>query len=168
MLAVTAVNECHWCAWYHADLAEAQGMSPEQVRSMLSGTVPDGVPDAELPALGYATHFAETGGKPDPRLRADLDARYGTATATDIELVIRAILFGNLTGNTYDACLARLRGHPVPDSSLAFEALYFLVGTPFFLFDLVRFRKRRDPWSRREASDDTHVEAVLPAPLKRR
>jgi hypothetical protein len=87
------------------------------VCGLFAGTVPDGVPDAEL--------------------------------------VIRAIMFGNLTGNTYDACLARLRGHPVPGSSLAFEAFYFLVSTPLFLRDVVRFRKRRDPWSRREASHGT-------------
>jgi AhpD family alkylhydroperoxidase len=155
MLAVTAVNECRWCAWYHIDSAEKQGMSPDDIRSMLSGTVPDGVPDEELPALAYATHFAESGGQPDPRLRADLRARYGTATATDIELVIRAIVFGNLTGNTYDACLARLRGHPVPDSNLAFELFYFLASTPFFLRDLVRFRRHRDPWSRQKTSHGT-------------
>jgi hypothetical protein len=129
-------------------------MSPDDVRLMLSGTVPDSTPDEELPALGYATHFAETGGRPDTRMRADLHARYGTATATDVEIVIREIMIGNLTGNTFDVCLARLRGHPVPDSSLAFEVFYFFVSAPFFLFDLVKNRKRRNPWPRGEAPDD--------------
>jgi hypothetical protein len=63
-------------------------------------------------------------------------------------------MFGNLTGNTYDACLARLRGNPVPDSSLGFEVFYFIASTPFFLRDLLRFTRRRDPWPERETSED--------------
>jgi hypothetical protein len=61
-------------------------MSPDEIRFILSGTVPDGVPDDELPGLGYATHFAEPTGRPDPRMRADLYARCGAETAADIEM----------------------------------------------------------------------------------
>ncbi len=132
MLAVTAVNGCRYCSYGHAKAALASGVSQEEVDLLLSGEV-DHVGPEEAPALFFAQHYAESNGHPDPEMVQRLVETYGPEKARDIQAYIRMITMGNLTGNTYDALLSRLRGRPAQESSLGSElaTLALLgIGTP--------------------------------------
>jgi AhpD family alkylhydroperoxidase len=107
MLSVTCVNGCRWCSFAHSRMAMSAGLGPDDVRGLLAGVV-DGAPESELAALLYAQHWAETGGRPDPAVRARLVGTYGPAGAEAIERVIRTINTANLVGNTVDRVMGRL------------------------------------------------------------
>lgn len=106
ILTVTAVNQCRYCAYGHTRLALRAGVQGEEIESLLGGAIPD-VPAREIPALLYAWHWAESDARPDPELRQSLEETYGLETAAAIEVVLRAIRIGNLTGNAFDALLCR-------------------------------------------------------------
>jgi len=132
MLAVTAVNGCRYCSHGHARMALESGVSQEEVDLLLGGDVGHASPD-EAPALFFAQHYAESAGHPAPDMVEKLIHTYGQERARDILAYIRMITLGNLTGNTFDALLSRLRGRPAQDSSLGSElaTLALLVlGTP--------------------------------------
>lgn len=109
MLIVTGVNQCRYCASYHSQAAQLSGLSPEEVALLLGGST-NTVPEAELPALQYAQHWAEAAGQPSSDFRSQLVAHYGEDQAQAIERVLRTIWMGNLLGNTWDAILFRLSG----------------------------------------------------------
>ena len=125
MMVVTAVNGCTYCTWFHAQEAAASGMSSDEIAAMFNLQFESTATEHELPGLLFAQHFAETNRNPAPEMSARLDAFYGEATARDIMLLIRAIFFGNLLGNTFDAFPARLKGQKAPGSSAVFEALFW-------------------------------------------
>lgn len=107
MMAVTAVNGCRYCSYYHAHQAAKQGMAPAEIKALGDGLFQD-CPDPELPALLYAQHWADTDAHPDPVARERLLAMYGPTLAEAIELALCTIRVGNLLGNTGDYALYRL------------------------------------------------------------
>jgi len=139
MLAVTAVNGCRYCSYGHAKAALKSGISPEEVNLLLSGEVGHVSPD-EAPALFFAQHYAESGDHPDPEMVQRLEETYGQEEAQGILAHIRMITFGNLSGNTFDALLSRLRGRPAEGSSLGSELatlVLLVLGTPLLALGIV-------------------------------
>jgi AhpD family alkylhydroperoxidase len=104
MLAVTAVNGCRYCSFFHAEQALKAGLADGEIRDLCAGSVGH-CPEDELAALLYAQHWAETGGQPDPEVRAQVRRLYGEEQAEAIELSVRLIQAGNLLGNTFDYIL---------------------------------------------------------------
>jgi AhpD family alkylhydroperoxidase len=133
MTVVTAVNGCRYCAWFHAREAVASGLDPEEVRSMMNLQFHADASEEELPALVYAQHYAETRGNPDPEMKAKLVAAYGEKKAEQVQTVIRMITFGNLSGNTFDAFLSRMKGVKAEGSNPLFEFIFFIFGAPLLL-----------------------------------
>ncbi len=109
MMAVTAVNGCRYCNYYHTWLALRMGFERAEIENLLGGEVRNPEPE-ELTALLYAQHWAEQNAKPDPELREKLYIQYGRDRARMIEIVLRMIRLGNLSGNSYDYLLFRLSG----------------------------------------------------------
>lgn len=109
MLAVTQVNACRYCSEYHAKLALKTGLSHDEVRQLLDGDAGQ-CPPEQLTAVLYARHWAEAAGNPDPDIRQTLIETYGAAKVAAIEMVLRMINIGNLSGNTFDYILYRLSG----------------------------------------------------------
>lgn len=109
MLAVTQVNECRYCTSFHTKLALKTGLSPDEVQQLLEG-VADQCPPDEITAILYARHWAEEAGHPDPESRDKLIETYGAAKAAAIEMILRMINAGNLSGNTWDYILYRIFG----------------------------------------------------------
>lgn len=109
MLAVTQVNACRYCSEYHAKLALKTGLPPDEVRQLLDGDA-DQCPPEQLTAVLYARHWAEAAGQPDSDVRQTLVETYGVAKAAAIEMVLRMINIGNLSGNTFDYILYRVSG----------------------------------------------------------
>ena len=125
MVVTSAVNECRYCSWFHAQQAVASGVSADELSDMFRLHFQASASPRELTALLYAQHFAETNKNPDPDMTARLFEDYGERTAKHILVLIRTIYFGNLFGNTWDAVLSRFKGKPAEASSKTFELVFF-------------------------------------------
>ncbi len=130
MLVTTAVNGCVYCAWYHAKLTVKSGVDRNEVKNLLKLQFDANSTDFETMGLLYAQHFAETDRKPDKEMTDKLFEFYDKETAEDIILYIRAIYFGNLSGNTFDAFLSRFKGVKAENSNVLFEFFFFLFSVP--------------------------------------
>ena len=106
-LAVTQVNGCRYCSYYHAQQALLNGVSEEEIRELGDGLL-DRCPQDELTALCYAQHWAETDAHPADEARARMLETYGAETTSQIDLALRMIRIGNLTGNLFDYITFRL------------------------------------------------------------
>jgi len=107
MLAVTAVNGCRYCSYYHARQALVVGISAEEAEGLATGVM-DGCPAEQLPAVLYAQHWAESDGRPEPAARARIVELFGAPATEAIELALHTIRIGNMAGNTFDYVLYRL------------------------------------------------------------
>ena len=101
VMAVTAVNGCRYCSYFHAKEALKAKVPQEEIDMLLSGSV-DGCPREEAVALLYAQHWAESDGDPDSEVVQRLLETYGSEKAEAIDVVLRMIRMGNLVGNTWD------------------------------------------------------------------
>jgi AhpD family alkylhydroperoxidase len=134
MLAVTEVNGCRYCSYFHTQVALKSGMDEGEVRQALSGDFSN-APQEELPAMMFAQHYAEYAGKPQPEMLAKLVETYGEEKAAAILGYIRAIMMGNAWGNAFDSLRVRLKGHPNPDMTFGKE-LAVIFG-PFYMLPVV-------------------------------
>ena len=107
MLAVTSVEACRYCSFFHSKLALKGGISQEEIGSLLSGDFDD-CPEDEAMAIFYAQHWAESNGRPDPEATSKLGEIYNSEKVEAIHLLLRMIRFGNLSGNTWDYFLYRI------------------------------------------------------------
>ena len=108
MLAVTGVNQCRYCSYFHSALALRSGVPPEELAELTAGALPGGCPEEEQIGVLYAQHWAEQDARPDPAARERLVVAYGEEKAAVIESLLHMIRIGNLTGNTFDYWLFRL------------------------------------------------------------
>ena len=131
MLAVTEVNGCRYCSYFHSKQALEAGLSPEEVKQLANGDLDD-IPPAQLPAVLFAQHYAETVGKPETALVSKLFERYGQVDSRAILGYIRMIMIGNSYGNAFDAFRHRLKAKPVRESKLSHE-LGILLGVLVYL-----------------------------------
>jgi AhpD family alkylhydroperoxidase len=131
MLAVTAVNGCTYCAWFHSKEALEAGLDQNDIKLLLSRQFVQ-MEDKEYPALAFAVHYAETDQRPDSDLLNNLFEVYGNEAATEIMLKLRQIYFGNLCGNTFKAFLSRLKGVKAENSFWLNELIIFVVVLPLF------------------------------------
>jgi AhpD family alkylhydroperoxidase len=109
MLAVTAVNGCRYCSYFHARQALVVGIPAEEADALAAGVM-EGCPPEQLPAVLYAQHWAESDARPDPATRQRIVELYGAETTEAIELALHTIRMGNMAGNTVDYVLYRLAG----------------------------------------------------------
>ena len=107
MMAVTTVNGCRYCSYFHAKQALKSGLPQEEISQMMSGDV-DGCPEEEAVAVIYAQHWAESNTHPDPEAIQKLQEKYGFEKVEAIHLVLRVIRLGNLLGNSWDYLLYRI------------------------------------------------------------
>ena len=107
MLAVTAVNGCRYCSWFHTRQALKNGLAEEEIRNLLAGDVANFPPD-EAVALVYAQHWAESDAHPDPEAVERLQQTYGPQKTEAIHLILRMIRLANLLGNSWDYLIYRI------------------------------------------------------------
>jgi AhpD family alkylhydroperoxidase len=107
ILAVTAVNDCRYCSYFHTGQALKSGISPEEIEMLLSSTI-DNCPDDEKLAVVYAQHWAETDAHPDPEAFKRLEEAYGVEKTAAIHLILRMIRTANLLGSSFDFILYRM------------------------------------------------------------
>jgi AhpD family alkylhydroperoxidase len=107
MLAVTAVNGCRYCSYFHTRQALKSGITPEETRGLLAGEVAN-CPSDEVVAVVYAQHWAESDAHPDPETVQRLQQTYGPQETEAIHLILRMIRMANLLGNSWDYLLYRM------------------------------------------------------------
>ena len=131
MVAVSGVLGCKYCTWLHSEMALSHGVEAGDIQRLLSSELGD-FPEEEAVALAFAQHYSETGGNVREEARQKFYKYYGRKKARDILGYIQIIYFGNLSGNTVDALLERLKGHPVEGSNSWEEMFVFLLSMPYF------------------------------------
>ena len=102
MLAVTEVNGCRYCSYFHTQVSLKAGLKKEEIKRTLDGDFKD-APQEELAALYFAQHYAESAGKPNLEAVQCMKDAYGEKKAQAILAYIRAIMIGNAWGNSFDA-----------------------------------------------------------------
>jgi AhpD family alkylhydroperoxidase len=108
MLATTAVNECQYCTRFHRGIAREAGVDSDVIDAILEEDIDSAVDEDERVALLFAQRYAETDEDPGEEAIAEIEAEYGPEMAADVRAYVRAIYFGNLLGNSYDALKYRL------------------------------------------------------------
>lgn len=127
MMAVTEVNGCRYCSYFHSQVALKAGMEKQEIERTLVGDF-DMAPAEELAALYFAQHYAETAGKPQAEALHCLIDTYGEAKSRDILAYIRAIMVGNAWGNMFDSLRLRVKGKPTNGVTL-WDELSVVFGT---------------------------------------
>ena len=130
MLVVTSVNGCTYCEWFHAKMAKRSGISNSEIHDLLNSQFNISAKEDEIPALIYAQHYAETNRSPDKQMRNDFIEFFGNDKSRAIEVNIRTIWFGNLSGNTFDAYRSRRKGKKAQNSNAIFEFFFYLISYP--------------------------------------
>jgi len=139
MLAVTEVNGCEVCSYYHVSVALKEGMSNHEISAMLNGSDRH-IPEEEGIGIMYAQHYADQRGKPDPEIWGKVVSEYGEKKAAAIAAAIKIIMAGNIYGMALGAMGNRLKGKPVKKTTLGYElGVIFgvLVFVPLSLVKLV-------------------------------
>lgn len=125
MLAVTEVNGCEVCSYEHTKSALEMGMSSEEIKNILTGTVDD-IPVEQLKAIMFSQHYAETKGAPTKDTWDEIVQTYGEETSLGILGAIRMIMVGNSYGIALSAFKSRLKGTKIEQSSLSYELTMLL------------------------------------------
>ncbi len=131
MLAVTEVNGCRYCSYFHTQVSLKAGLKKEEISRTLDGDFKD-APQIELAALYFAQHYAESCGKPNPEAVQCLLDAYGIKKSQAIVAYIRAIMVGNAWGNMFDALRSRIKGSPMAGFSFCDE-MGVIIGPVIFI-----------------------------------
>ncbi|HHO77263.1 MAG TPA: carboxymuconolactone decarboxylase family protein [Deltaproteobacteria bacterium] len=134
-MAVTSVLGCRYCTWLHTEMALSHGVDPQELQKILSGEI-GSFPGEHSVALAFAQHYSETGAVPDKNAKRRFYEFYDHETANDIVLYIKVIYFGNLSGNTIDALIGRIKGRPNEASRLLSEIVISVLLGPYYLIIL--------------------------------
>lgn len=135
MLAVTEVNGCEICSYGHTKFALEEGMSNEEIKSILTGNL-EKIPSDEMPAILFAQHYADTKGHPTKEAWNRIVLEYGEEKALGILGAIRMIMVGNAYGIAISALKNRIKGEKSGKTSLSYELkiiLSFILALPVSL-----------------------------------
>ncbi len=143
MLGVTAINDCRYCAWGHSHWAFSQGVPLEEVNQILSNqddSLKASNP-SEAAAILFGQHYAEHLGQLDPDSVLNLRNHFSQAQVREIVAFVYFITFTNLSGNTVDAVLERVRGKGRPITVVEGVAGVVLAPLLLLLVALVKLGK---------------------------
>ncbi len=133
MLAVSAVNGCRYCIWFHGSLLLSKNVTAEEVLGILHPLPGQHASTEEAVALLFAYHYADTERAPAPEMAEQLREHFGSDIACDIIGHLDMIYFANLIGNTFDAFLDRLRGKRRASGGFLFELMVAVLSAPIVL-----------------------------------
>ena len=116
MLGVTAINDCRYCAWGHSHWAMINGVTLEEVNQILTGQDDSLLAEdpAEAAAILFGQHYAEHLGEIDLDSVKNLRNYFTQTQIREIVAYVYFITFTNLSGNTVDAVLDRIKGKGRP------------------------------------------------------
>jgi len=132
MLAVTEVNGCEMCSYYHTKEALKSGMSEKDIQNMLQGELGE-IPEEESVAIFFAQHYAESSANPDAEAWQRVVEFYGEEKAEMMLAYIKVIMMGNVYGLAAGSFLNRFKGVQVNKrSSIGLELSILLSVIIFF------------------------------------
>jgi AhpD family alkylhydroperoxidase len=144
MLGCTSVNDCRYCDWFHTQMALKNAVDLDELNQFLANPEGTSLPEDTAIAILYAQHFAENRGKVSKDARERLKTVFNGWQRIEINAYLHAIYLGNLSGNTFDAFMSRLRGAPKAGSSVVTELIVSVVAAPVLLLIASRARKAND------------------------
>lgn len=143
MLAVARTNDCRYCIFAHTDAGRHAGLTDADL-ARIEGMEPSDFDHRTWTAIAYAHALAQADFGPlDGDIVADVVALHGDDGRRRIEAAARLMTVSNLTGNTVDALVSRLRGDPAPGAHLCDEiaiASIWLVGAAVTVLNILRAR----------------------------
>ncbi|GAB1454907.1 hypothetical protein MASR2M48_02070 [Spirochaetota bacterium] len=119
-LAVTEVNGCAACSYYHIKIALQQNMSNKEKGSFLNGSG-EFIKPEEAKAIMFVQHFADARGFPMKFAYDAIITEYGEQKARVILAAAQTMIAGNMYGIPLSALHSRLKGKPYKCSSLFYE-----------------------------------------------
>ena len=142
MLAVTEVNGCEMCSYYHTKEALKSGMSEKGIQNMLQGELGE-ITEEESIAIFFAQHYAESSANPDAEAWQRVVEFYGEEKAETILAYIKVIMMGNVYGLAAGSFLNRFKGVQVNKrSSIGLELSILLSVIIFFPVLFIKKRLR--------------------------
>jgi AhpD family alkylhydroperoxidase len=133
MLAVTSVNDCRYCDWVHTGLALEEGVNIEELAGLLNHDAPQSPDTQEAVAILFAQHFADTLRQPSAQAQQRLADTFSDRQQQEILAFIHAIYFANLSGNSFDALIARLKGDKIANGHLVAETIASMLSAPVLM-----------------------------------
>lgn len=144
MMAVTNVNGCRACSYYHTSELLKAGATEEEMKYILDGAY-DNIESEESIALLFAEHYADTFGHFDEEAFAKVKNEYGLEKSQSILASIKAIMFGNIFGISLGHMWDRMRFKKTKNANF-FTDLYVILFTfillPIFII-INLFRKKK-------------------------
>ncbi len=114
----------------HTGLALANGVNLDELKHILDNETFVTVTDREATAILYGKHYADTSRQPTAEARAALAMHFSAYQCLEIMSYIHFIYYSNLSGNSADAWVSRLRGREVPNGHPVAEAIAGLIAAP--------------------------------------
>ncbi len=145
MLAVTNVNGCRYCSYYHTQELIKEGATTEEMQALMDGSFKD-IEAHETLALVFAQHYADADGNYDKDAFKKVVEYYGKDTAYGIMATIKLIMFGNMNGISIGNLVDRIK-FKKPSNSKFFTDLYngLFAYVLLFIFLIINlFRKRKE------------------------
>jgi len=138
MLAVSEVNGCEICSYYHTKEALKSGMSEKDIQNMLQGELGE-IPEEETIAIFFAQHYAEASANPDSEVWKRVVEIYGEEKAKAILAYIKVIMMGNVYGLAAGSLINRFKGVQVnKKSTVGLELSILLSAIIFFPFLFIK------------------------------
>lgn len=135
MLAVTEVNGCQACSYFHTKQAIDSGISNEELESLLSGSHINVKPE-QAKALMFAQHFASEKENYSEETYKVVEEYYGEEKTKGILTACKAISFGNAHGINLGNFSSRFKkSGRVKGSKLVNEV--FIILSPFVLMPVL-------------------------------
>lgn len=106
----------------------------------LDSPAENALPQIESVAFLFAQHFSEQKTDTSTAARQRLKAEFNYWQRTEIVAYLYAIFLGNLSGNTFDALLSRLKGEPHDDSHIITELIVPIIAAPNLLGIVLKAR----------------------------
>jgi len=146
LLSTTSVNKCIICARFASEAAFSEGVSRDEVLSLLNMDLEGagGCGEDEIAALLYAQSYAETDGRPGGAAVERLHASYPAKKAGAIAVLTMKSHYYNLMGNTFSAFTSRMKGMKAPGSCLAFEIFFVLMTSPIVIPSLLYIKLKKN------------------------
>lgn len=124
MVAVAFQNQAPYCNWGHRALASVAGIPDEELGHIEQLNLEELDPKVAM-AVAYVRALVSSDWQDAPAdLRQQMHEHFTWQEIEDIELIARAMDISNRAGNTWDAMLSRLKGHPVEESDLLSEIFF--------------------------------------------
>lgn len=143
MMAVTNVNGCSMCSFYHTKELINAGTTDKELQSILEGTYKE-LGTRESLAFVFGEHYADVTGNYDQEAFEKVKDYYGVDLSYGILATIKSIMFGNIYGISLGNFGSRFRFKKQKKSKF-FTDLYIIISPLFLMFPFLiinLFRKK--------------------------